>query len=70
MPTTDLTGNIYGSNATSTSVGAFQYQASWWRSTYNPPSRVACVHLSLPDSSLSRPYSTASNPPAITPPLP
>ena len=70
MPTTDLTGNIYGSNATSTSVGAFQYQASWWRSTYNPPSRVACVHLSSPDSSLSRPYSTASNPPAITPPLP
>jgi hypothetical protein len=70
MPTSDLTGDIYGSNATNASVGAYQYQASWWRSTYNLPSRVACVHLSLPDSSLSRPYSTASNPPAITPPLP
>jgi hypothetical protein len=72
LPTiaTDLTGNIYGSNATNPSVGAYQYQASWWRSTYKSPSHVACVHLSLPDSRLSRPYSTASNPPVINQPLP
>lgn len=70
VPSSDLTSDIYGADSTNAGVGAYQYEASWWRSTYNPPSHVSCAQLSAPDSGLARPYSRAFPPPAIPPPLP
>lgn len=70
VPSTDLTSDIYGADSTSPQSGAYQYEASWWRSTYNPPSHATCAQLTAPNSGLTRPYSVASPPPSITPPLP
>jgi hypothetical protein len=48
MPSGTVTSLIYGPDATAASTapdynsGAYQYQASWWRSTYNPPSHTIC----------------------------
>ena len=70
VPGSDLTSDIYGANSTNEGEGAFQYEASWWRSTYNPPSHATCAQLTAPNSGLATPYSTAWPPPAVTPPLP
>jgi hypothetical protein len=71
VPVDDLTSNIYGPQATDTHNGAFQYEASWWRSTYNPPSHVGCNHTPIP-AGLPQPYSKAYPPPSnnIGPPPP
>jgi hypothetical protein len=68
MPGGSLTDNIYGAASTGPE-GAFQYQASWWRSTYNPPGLVTCQegHDSM---NVQVPWSLNYPPPSITPPLP
>jgi hypothetical protein len=69
--TTSLTDDIYGDASTDPTVGAYQYEASWWRSTYNPPSHATCNQLPIPDKDTApRPFSTAWPPPTVTPPLP
>ena len=57
LPTSALTDNIYGPQATG-SNGAFQFAPVWWRDTYNPPGHTACGTFG----------STAWAPPSITPP--
>jgi hypothetical protein len=66
----NLTDDIYGPDSTHAATGAFQYEANFWRSTYNPPSHATCSHLSEPDSSLNQPYSSSYGPPTIPPPRP
>ena len=53
MPTiaTDLTGNIYGSNATNPSVGAYQYQA-----------KLVAIHLQITQPRRMRPSVLAGLP--------
>jgi hypothetical protein len=63
VPVDNLTSNIYGPQATDTANGAYQYEASWWRSTYNPPSHVGCNHTPIPVG-LPQPYSKAYPPPS------
>jgi hypothetical protein len=60
MPTTSLTDDIYGPDAT-TGEGADQYGPDWWRTTYNPPGGVQC-----------HPPNTGASwdAPNISPPLP
>ena len=70
VPGSDLTNDIYGADSTNPQAGAYQYEASWWRSTYNPPSHATCAQLTAPTAGLVRPYSTAWPPPTVTPPLP
>ncbi len=60
FPTTSLTDDIYGPNATGAD-GADQYAPNWWRTTYNPPSGEQCHP---PNSGAWWPA------PAITPPPP
>ena len=69
VPTTDLTDDIYGEDSTDGGVGAYQYEAAWWRSTFDPPSHTTCTATPIP-AGLTRPYSTAWAPPDIAPPLP
>jgi hypothetical protein len=69
LPGTSLTDDIYGPDSTNPSVGAFEYRASWWRSTFNPPGHTTCSQeegFPYPPS----PWSTAWQPPNIPPPLP
>ena len=49
MPNGTVTDYIYGEHATTAATasngwesGAYQYEPSWWRSTYNPPSHTIC----------------------------
>jgi hypothetical protein len=76
MPGNTVTGlplsdYIYGPDATAVVgkyYGAFQFEASWWRSTYNPPSHTICNQLNVSPTPPTRPWSTALSPPAIQPP--
>jgi hypothetical protein len=69
LPSASQTDYIYGQYATGHSVngiyhfGAYQYAPVWWRDTYNPPGFAVC-------SSGPTLNSWASNPPAISRPLP
>jgi hypothetical protein len=70
LGSSDLASDIYGATSTDAGVGAYQYEASWWRSTYNPPSHVTCAQLTAPNSGLAKPYSRVFPPPAATPSVP
>ena len=63
LGSSDLASDIYGATSTEAGVGAYQYEASWWRSTYNPPSHVTCAQLTAPNSGLAKPYSRVFPPP-------
>ena len=60
FPTTSLTDDIYGPDATGAD-GADQYAPNWWRTTYNPPSGEQCHPTGMGDWHAA---------PAITPPPP
>ncbi len=60
------TKKIYGADSTDPTEGAFQYEASWWRSTFNPPSHVTCNQIPIPNiETFPRPFSSAWPPPKI-----
>jgi hypothetical protein len=79
MPNSTVTDYIYGEHATTAATasngwesGAYQYEPSWWRSTYNPPSHTICNKSNPTPSNPQSDWSTAygSPPNNITPPLP
>lgn len=61
FPTTSLTDDIYGPDATGAD-GADQYAPDWWRRTYNPPSGEQC-HPPNPGSWWSASSITRTPPP-------
>lgn len=67
-PTASLTDNIYGPQSTGSS-GAYQYEPSWWRSTFNPPGHVTCNQYNS-ELDVNTLWSNHYPPPSIPPPLP
>ena len=65
-PTASLTDNIYGPQSTGSS-GAYQYEPSWWRSTFNPPGHVTCNQYNS-ELDVNTLWSNHYPPPSIPPP--
>lgn len=68
-----LTDAIYGPDATGANIAdkataAYQYEASWWWSTYNPPSHTICNTSAAYGHTGNQPLSTAWPPPDIQKP--
>jgi type II secretory pathway pseudopilin PulG len=71
---TPLTDSIYGKHSTAVDpatglLPAFQYQATWWRDTFDPPGHVTC-QSGNGGLDVNQVWSQNYPAPVITPPLP